>query len=583
MPGDARIGFNAQSRLRAVKWSLLATLCGFFVLQLWRPFYFLNDDNMSGWYPSVLDMSRRLWSGQSPLFIPQIHGGYQVLNDPGGLSVLNPFLLVVSPLALTPWHIALTDTYVFLHLMLCAYAMAQLLVLVRERFSPDLTDARVAFLTFSYTFSIWMIVTAPNWLNFIANQAALPILFLGLFRQRRRTGITLVACAVLHSMLSGHLNSFILSILFVLLWLGVDSAVRKEDRAENWLRLLSGAAVAGLIVLPVLIPALRGFLGMSRSAGGAGAATGDTSGGKHAFDALLAMPLPVFLASYFVGLFASLFGKFGLLALPNGISSAIVCTPASYWVFHSLRARRKLQSAEIACLVTAAFIVLCVVRPPWLSTVFSLVPLLRSTRIPFREIFAFLFFIHLFIALRPVALPRIALLGTNAIGALFYTVSLVLFRPPAFTPMALDRMLLISGQAEPYWAKVRPMMPRGARMVPVIPNNFQYIQRVEVPWTLMNAFNYPAASGIGSATGYVIRGMSGERLHGVRPLGPIGAFYERDVPQLRKADPKLCFFVLRSRNPVRIELWTPQGKRMLPVPTLPRVNGKDPWVIVGQK
>ena len=569
-PDSARLS-PSQKLPRAVAWALWATLTGFCALQLWRPLYFLNDDNLSGFYPVAVEAARRLWSGQTPFLVPQLFGGYDLLRDPAGLCLWNPFWLLLSPLALSSWRVAFVDCYAALLLLLGAFAMAHLLVRVREKYRPELTDARIAFLSFSYVFSIWMIVTTPNWITFLANQAALPVVFLGIFHPRRRAGIALVACAVLLSVLCGHLSSFILCLLFVGVWLGVAGICGHDERGESWKRVFAGAALAGVLAFPLLVPALQGFFATTRSGGGAttGAAV---AGSKQAFDALFAMPFPVLVASYFCGMFAAFVGKFGLLFLPDGISSAVVLAPAAYWIFHSVGARRKLGSTEWACVATVAFVALCLVRPPWLSSVFAHVPLLRSTRMPFREVFALLFFVHLFIALRPVALSRIGVVATTSVGILFFVVSLAPFRPPAFTPMPLDRRLVLSGEADKYWAEVRKIVPAQTRSVPVIASDFYVPDRVDVPWSLMNGYNYAALSGLNSQSGYVIRGMGGERLHGITPLKPIGVFLEGDIPALRRADPKLSFFVLRSRHPVRIEWWHGAEKTPLPVPLLPRVK-----------
>lgn len=572
-------GPAAQSDRRSVWWALLAVLAGFVALQLWRPFYFLNDDNMSGLHPVVVTLSRQLWSGQTPFVVPQLFGGYDLLRDPAGLCFWNPFWLLLSPLALTRWNIALVDCYALLQLLLGAFCMAHLLIRVRQLFRPELSDARIAFLTFSYVFSIWMIVTTPNWITFQANQAALPLFFLGFWHPRRRTGIFLVVCAFFQSVVVGHPNSFVLSLFFLATWMAAQALLPQREatpgegmpiaRWQPVQRFAAGGAIAGVLLAPLLILALSGFFKMGRS-----------NAEDAAFTSLLAMPGPVFFTSYFSGYFASFFGEFGLLFVPNGLSSAIVFTPATLWIFHSLNARRKLTPTEIAFGVTAAVVALCVIRPLWLTQIFSAIPMLRSTRIPFREVFAFLFFVHLWIALRPVGASRLIVQATTLIGILIYTVSLGLFRPPAFTPMPLDRQLILSGEANAYWAKVRAVAAPGRGLIlPVIPAKIPVPDRAVVPWTLMNAYNYPALSGLHSRSGYVIRNMLGSRYAGTQPLGPIGCFYLKDLPRLRAADPNLRFLVLRSTDPVRIELWDGARHTPLPVPDLPRVS-ENRWDLI---
>lgn len=504
--------------------------------------------------------------------IPQLFGGYDMLHDPTGLCFWNPFWLVLSPLALTPWKTALVDCYAALQLLVGTFVMAHLLVRVRALFRPELTDGRIAFLTASYIFSIWMIVITPNWVMFLANQAALPLFFLGFWHEKRLTGICLVTCAFFESIVVGHLNSSVFCLLFLTFWILVQFAssageARESGPAvagakETGLRFFWGGTLAGLCLAPLLYMALSGFVGMGRF-----------NSESAQFVRTLAIPAPVFFASYFSGLFAAFFGAFSIYFVPDGFSSAIILTPASYWIFHSLGARRKLSPIEMSCVATAGLVALCVIRPPWLANIFSVLPFLRSTRLPFREVFAFLFFVHLWIALRPVAVSPLLVRLTTIVGVLFYTLSIVIFRPPTFTPMALDRYLILSGGAEAYWQKIRPIIARGkGLLIPVVKSRPWVPDRSWVPWTLMNAYSYPALSDLKSRSGYTIINMKGSGYAGAETFGPLGCYYTKDLPLLRAADPTNRFFVLQSVSPVRIELWDGAKRIPLPVPKLPRVS-----------
>lgn len=590
--GVTRNSLGFASQPRAVWWAMAEALVGFVALQLWRPFYFLNDDNLCGWYPVAVETARRLWTGESPFYMPWLFGGYDFLREPGALCLWNPIWLVLSPLAITPWRTMFADAYAGINLLLCAFAMSHLLVRVRELRRPEMTDGQIAFLAFSYTFALWMVVVTPAWISFLSNQAALPVIFLGLLHPHRAKGIGVVCGGVLLCVMAGHLNSTVFSFIFISIWLVTFALGQRRDpdspsAREGILRWCAGGALALLLISPLLVLALQGFGGTTRS-----------EGKNILYMSLLAMPAPVFAASYFLGMFAAFFGSFGLLFIPNGLSSAIVLSPASYWIFHSWRARAKINAIERACLLTAALVALCVIRPDWLSTLFLQIPLLRSTRVPFREIFIFTFFVHFFIALRPVSLSPMGVRLSTATGVLCCLISLALFRPPAFTPMPLDRQLILSGEADKYWAKVRKIT-QGKRAVPIVegivgpysapgatPEERRKLvrgtrvkDRALTPWSLMNAYNYPALSGIRSQSAYVISGMHGSVLHGVTAESPIGLFFLRDVPKLRKSDPELCFFVLRSTNPVRIEWWDGDKRIPLPVPPLPRVS-EDRWDLI---
>lgn len=542
----------------AVVWSLLASFALFCALQVWRPFYFLGDDNLSGAFPAWVAFGKQLWSGRSPFFLPYIFGGFDMLHDPGGLGAFNPWLILVSPLALTSARIAMIDALAAIYLFICAFAFAHLMLMLRatNRADATLSDRRIAFLAVSYTFSLWLILTGPNWITFLGNQSALPVLFLGLLHPSRRAGIVLVACGVLQSLVAGHLNSFILTLVSVSAWLVVQWLQERDSRCA--LRWIGGGLVALCATAIPLYLAARGFGTTARS----GSLAVESS-------SLLAIPAPLLAASWFFGPFAALGGTFGLFFNTQGISSAIACCLASWCVWHS---RSSGGSLGRSCLLTALLVALFVVRPPWLASLLSQIPLLRSTRIPFREVFLLVFFLHLWIAMRPVTAHRIWRRFSYALGVLFFLFSLVPFRPPVFTPFPLDRRLLFSGAYEPTWQRVRELMPPESAFVPVLAVDVPTAKTPQVPWLLLGAYNYPAFVEVPSKSGYVIKGMEGMTLHGIAARGPMGTFRERDIPALHRADPNLKFLVLTNVRPLRIEWRDGQRRVPLPVPALPPLS-----------
>lgn len=558
LPISRTASWRARTFPPAVAWSLLASLAAFCALQLWRPFYFLGDDNLSGAFPVWVAFGRQLWSGNTPFFLPHLFGGFDVLRDPGGVSAFNPWLFLVSPLALTPARIALIDALAAIYLFISAFAFSHLLLMLRatNRADATLSDRRIAFLAVSYTFSLWMILTGPNWISFLGNQSALPVLFLGLFHPRRRDGVVLVACGVLQSLVAGHLNSFLLTLVFVSAWIVMQwLQTRDSEAARRW---IGGGLVAIFLTAIPLYLAARGFSAAPRS----GALAVESS-------SLLAVPAPVLLVSWFFGPFAALAGKFGLFFNTQGISGAVACCLASWCVWHS---RSWGGTIGRSCLAAAALVALFVVRPPWLAAFLSHVPLLRSTRIPFREIFVLVFFLHLWIAVRPVSARRVWPRFSYALGAIFFGFSLVPFQAPVFTPFPLDRRVLFSGEYETTWRRVRELMPEGGAFVPVLAVDVPTERVPQVPWLLLGAYNYPALVEVKSKSGYVIKGFEGRILHGVAARGVMGTFEERDIAALHHADPNLKFMVLTNVRPLRIE-WR-DGRRQipLPVPTLPPLS-----------
>jgi hypothetical protein len=538
---------------QAVRFALAGTLLGLIWLQLWRPFYFLCDDNLVGAYPAWVEFGRSLWTGRWPFYNPYLFGGFDTMRDPGGIGGWNPWLFIISGLALTPARLAIVDVMASFQLLLCAFAFSHLLVRLRELYNRDLSDGRIVLLSLSYTFSIWAIVIGSSWITFLGNQAALPVLFLGLLHERRRAGVALTTCSFLHAIVAGHLSSFILSLVLITFFIAVYCVLtRTGEMAFRW---ASGGLAALLLISPLLYIALQGFGGMGRS-------------GALPHPDMLTMPLPVFITSYFIGFLASLFGEFGLLFVPRGLSCAVACTFASWCIFHSWGARKKWSPLEIACIATAALTALFIVRPHWLTEILSHLPLLRSLRFPFREIFVFLFFVHLWIALRPVTIPRLWQRFTIALGIIFYAMPFFIFKPPAFTPYPLDRHLLRTGEGERYWKKVRPLL-QGKPFVPILEPHIATEWTPSVPWLLLGAYNYPSLIEVPSKSGYVIAGMTGLYLNGVKARGHVGSFRPADIPRLRAAHPDLKFIVLKQIRPLRIELYDGARRIPLPAPTLP--------------
>ncbi|HEX8832833.1 MAG TPA: hypothetical protein VF719_01470, partial [Abditibacteriaceae bacterium] len=267
----ARIRSLLPGQPEAVNLTCFGALLMCLALQVWRPFYFLHNDNVIGVYPAWVEFGRRLWSGRSPFVSDYLFGGFDLLRDPGALGVWNPLLWLASPLAITPARLAIVDVVATLNLLLCAFAFSHLLVQL-SRNEDDatgtnrLSTGRIVFLSLSYTFSVWALVIGTNWLTFLGNQASLPILFLGLLHARRRTGIILVTCGLLHGLIAGHLNSFVFSLVFISFFLTVCAILeRSAERLVRWAA--AGAITLVLVGFPLFL-AYGGFCG----------AAGDSSG-----------------------------------------------------------------------------------------------------------------------------------------------------------------------------------------------------------------------------------------------------------------------------------------------------------------
>ncbi|MDF2439247.1 MAG: hypothetical protein JWN98_231 [Abditibacteriota bacterium] len=535
------------------------------VLQLWQPYFFLNDDNMSGWLPVTVAAARRLWSGQALFVDPWLYGGgYQLLRDPAALCLWNPLNLVLAVLAhpaLENTHAvwAMVDLYVSFNLLVCALAFAALLLRLREKYELPLSSRRIVFLSFSWTFSSFAIIVNASWMTFSANQAALAMMALGWFHHHTSRGVAWCAAGILYGLLIGHLSPLLWSIAFGTLF--VLGLWRLDHSPEAFKRWIGGGCVAAILVAPILWPALQGFLGTSRS------------GGMSSHDtAKLSVPLPVLLLSFPFGSMSIVGGLFSIVGLKIGLGYAIASCAAAWSVLHSWRAPRR-HGVEVLCLAMIVPLALLIARPAWLTEIVSQIPLLRALRFPFREVYLWLFWIHLWIALRPVTLKRPAVLATTSIGVVIWAASLFSFGPPSFTRMSLDRHLLLSGKADAHWERLRHEFPRGTRFVPAMSPRLMSGAWREYPFSLVGAFNYPALFEVPSQSGYAILALSIAREKELLVPGPSGIYRPEVARQMMRHNPHLKVLHLASLEPPRLELWEHRGgaiqSRPIALPPIP--------------
>ncbi len=534
--------------------SLGLSLLALALLQAWRPFYFLTDDNLCGWMPLVVDVGRSLAHLGSPFVNAHLYGGgHALLGDPANLCLWHPLVLGLALLGQSRSFAALPDVYVSLNLLLCAFAMAHLLLRLRELQAPELSDRRIVLLTLSFTFSAYALIADASWATFAANQAALPILMLGLLHPRRRAGTLLIGGGALHALLGGHLSPFIFALLFASLFIAVQGVLtRSHEMTWRW---LVGLGLALLLASPLLIPAARGFAGTARS--------GSLPG---SFTSFLHIPLPVFVASFLGGKLSVLFESSEQGAIPSSLSN-IVCCVGALTIFDSVGARRRQSPLEWAFLSVALLSVVFIVRPLWLTTLLSHLPILRSLRIPMREVLVFLFFIHCWIALRPVALDARLRRAALAVGAALFAASFWSLGPPSFSNMELDRRLLLSGGAARHWDSLRPRLA-GRRYIAAIevPLPLLNANLNRVPWSLLGAYNYAALFGVPARAGYMVPGLA-QAEPGAQPLRAVMGIYSlRAARRLQARHPEVVILSLASLHPTRIDWIEGSTRRGLLLP-----------------
>ncbi len=549
-------GSNSQTGLGALlRRNLLASALVFLVLELWRPCFFLTDDNLDGGYPFFMELGRHLLHGQSPFYSEHLFGGhYDLLRDAGFFN-WHPLYLLTSLLAGTPLHVLIIDVDAFALFMLATAGFVCLADHLRREEGVRLSDGWLTFFTLSFVYSLIALATSASWLTFACNQSALPWLALGILQRTWWRGLGLITLFSVHQLLGGHFEPTIsTSLVFSLLALGV-SVVRGSTRPL--LCWLGGNFFAGLLVLPLLLPALQGFAASQR-------AGGLPLDDMQAYNIAAAdFPTSLFAGMALWLLHPGLPPAHGTYILALGSSAAIWCLVPAL----AGRNWRRLDLLVLGLIVTVAFLV-C--RPTWVTRVMSHLPLLRSMRWPFRELLQLQFFVHLFLLLRPPGYSpltrwRIAL-GSTAL----YVVPLFLYQlPPTFNSMNWDRRLILSGKAEVYWDRVRPLLQPGDRVAVLISRKLYDHERFEVPYSLLGTYSYACIDGIIGTSGYSSTPPR-DQLYTKIAYYPFGAYIPEQRAALLKEHPDLKFITLESLQPLKITLSSGTGTSVDLTPFVPR-------------
>src|SRR5262249_16708811 len=126
-------------------------------------------------------------------------------------------------------------------------------------------DGWIMFYSLSFTFTMIALTTGASWLSFLGNYSALPWLTLGILQQKWWRGIGLITLFVVHQTLGGHLAPMVSNSIFLSLFaLGMSFVQRTIRPLVMW---FGGYAFALLIISPLLVPMLGGFMASPRSEG----------------------------------------------------------------------------------------------------------------------------------------------------------------------------------------------------------------------------------------------------------------------------------------------------------------------------
>ena len=512
----------------------------FIGLEIWRPCFFLTDDNLTGGYPLFMEMGNHLLSGRSPFISDYLFGGnYNLLRD---LTFFcwHPVYLLASLLAGTPFHFLMIEVDAFVMIMVGTAGFVSLADYLRREMPLDLTDDWATFYCQSFSYSMIALATGASWLNFLGNQSAMPWLALGILQKTWHRGVGLVTLFSLHQILGGHPSPTLSTTLFFTLFaLGV-SVCRRSIRPLAWWVIGSGAAL--LILSPLFFPVLEGFLDSTRSQG---VAVWDMQTNR--------MPFPLFPTSLFFGMALWIVHP---PAHPHATYLLALGSCAAAWcVIPAFTGRSPWRGLEIVSLALTIFGIFIVCRPSWMAQIMTHLPLLRSMRWPFRELLQFQFFFHLFLLVRPSGstMPfrrRIAVFSAG----LFVIPMLLNVQPPTFSAMTWDRELLFSGDLGRYWDRVRPLLKPADRVAVLIPYKLYIDTRFERPNGLLTTGNFSILTRVVNVSGYSLTAPRDQLYVKTRPLFPNGAYDITQKEALMNERPDIKFITLESLRPLKITL-----------------------------
>jgi hypothetical protein len=556
---DVAARSNTQTGLGTLlRRNLLFSALVFLGLELWRPFFFLTDDNLDGGYPFFMEMGRHLLHGQSPFISTHLFGGHYDLLRDTTFFTWHPAYLLVSLLAGTPFHLGIIDLDAFLLFMLTTAGFVCLADYLRREEAVVISDGWLTFFTLSFVYSMIAVATAASWLSFACNQSALPWLALGLLHRKWRVSFLLIAFFSLHQLLGGHLEPTIsTSLFFSVFALGIAVQRRSAQPLLCW---GAGNLVALLLVLPLLVPAIHGFSDSLR-------ARGVPMDDMQAYN-IVAKDFP---SAVFAGMALWWTHPF-LPEVRNAHETYIVAlaSSAAIWcILPALAGRgwRPLEWLVLGLILLTAFFV-C--RPTWVIRLMTHVPVLKSMRWPFRELLQFQFFVHLFLLLRrpgyaPLTRWRVALFST----AIYVLPAVTYHLPPTFNAMNWDRRLILSGKYREFWAHVHPLLRPGDRVAVLIARPIFDSNRFDIPYSLLGTYNYACLDGFINTSGYSLTPPL-DQLYVRVGYYPFGAYLPTQRDELLREHPDLKFITLESLQPLKITLSSATGPTVDLTPFVPR-------------
>ena len=537
---------------------LLAALI-FLLLEVWRPYYYLTDDNLSVGLPFFTEMGRHLKSGQSPFYSDYLFGGHYYLLRDANFFSWSPLNFLVSLLADTPGRFGMLDLLAFINILLATSGFMMLGLRLREDLHLGVSNGRLIFCTFSFVFSTFALTCGASWENFLANQAVLPWLILGIWLKSWRHSLGVLVLFSLHQDLSGQSAGTISNGIILTLFAGLLAAQRRSFMPlARW---FSGNLVAVVIILPILMPALSGFLHSPRGEG-----LSVPLLNKFSMPAAM-IPISLFFGNLFemAAWFAHVSpGDFFLF--PR--TPTLLACGAAWCIFPLLCQWRRWTHLELSCALLMGLLLVLVVRPIVITEAMSHVPFLRSMRWPFREILELLFFFHLLLMIRPwggsVAFQNRLACASFAI----FFVPLCFTHPLTFNALDIDRTAVLSGDGERFWSSIKRMEGPNLLIATTMEPEEWNSSKTKAPYSYCGTANFPAYFQVRSISGYSQTAPLNQLPIPVRAYFWFGT-YETNQNRLLSRVTSLTVLQVTSINPLHFMLTPPGQKPRDVTPLLP--------------
>jgi hypothetical protein len=536
-------GNGGLGRLCARHLLLFALL--FALLEIWRPYYFMTDDNLCGFFPYLTEMGRHLKDGRSPFVSDYLFGGHYLMLRDISFLYWHPFYVLPTFLADTPARFCIVEVIAGLLLLFGLAGFTLLAWRLREEWNPALPDSHLTFYTFSFFFSTFLLTSGASWINFLGSASALPWLMLGLLERRVFRALLLIALGTVHEITSG----FLPLVLSIGLCLTVVAAAVAAHRRSP-MPLLAWAA-GNLLALCLLTPIL------ARALDGAGRAA--RIGGLSLDDAAkFAMPARQFGFSLLAGNWtvplAAWQGEAVLKSLAFPFLPTLLACAAAWCIFPAVINRAPWRFPDKLFLGACLFLAVFVIRPLWISAIMHQLPLVRSMRWPFREGLLLLFFLHLFFVTRPPSLVRGLQSGAMIVGLALFLLPLPFIAAPSFNPLAADRAAVFSGRAEIFWARVKARFAPGDQVVTIIPPALWQAEWPRIPYSYSGTACFPCLFQFITASGYSVSAPADQVPLRTIPYYWFGAFADGQVPELLAENPRLVIIRVETATPLKIAM-----------------------------